>query len=149
MKKRVLTTLSVIMMFGLTTVLTTSVAAAKEKKFITFAAGRPGDSWNVLSHGLAGLINKQSDWLRADVVATAGVTDDTRLVVSKKEKRADHIIVTMIPGWRYWGQGEYVPMKIGSLLHLASVWVTLDPNLKSLEDLKGKSVTLPRKVPKG
>ncbi len=149
MRKRVMMTLFVITIFGLINILPSAVLWAKEKTFITFAAGRPGDSWNVLAHGLVGLINKQSDWIEADVVATAGTTDNTRLVVSKKEKRANHIIVTMIPGWRYWGQGEYVPMKIGSLLHLASVCVTLDPNIKNLEDLKGKTITLPRKVPKG
>jgi TRAP-type uncharacterized transport system substrate-binding protein len=125
-----------------------AIAAGKKETYITFASGRPGDAWNVLSHALATFINKRSEWLRADVVATAGVSDDTRMVVSKKKKRADHILVNMIPGWRYLGKGEYHSLKIGTLLHLSSVWVTLDPKIKTLADLKGKSVTLPRKVPK-
>ena len=124
------------------------VSAAREITDITIASGRPGDAWNVVSHALAEFINKRSEWLRATVIATAGVSDDTRLVVAKKDKRPNTILVSMIPGWRDLGAGEYKAYKIGSLLHLSSVWVTLDSNLSSLEDLKGKTVTMPRKIPK-
>jgi TRAP-type uncharacterized transport system substrate-binding protein len=125
------------------------LASAAEKKLITIAAGRPGDVWNVLSHALAKFINERSEKLKATVVATAGVTDNTRLIMGKKEFRETHLNVTMIPGHNVWGKGEYFPLKIGSLVHLASGWVTLDPKLKSLSDLKGKAVALPRKVEKG
>lgn len=125
------------------------LAMAKEKKAITITGGRPGDVWNVLSHALARFINERSDKLTANVVATAGVTDNTRLIMGKKEYRATHLNVTMIPGHNVWGKGEYLPLKIGSLVHLASVWVTLDPKLKTFEDLKGKAIALPRKVEKG
>lgn len=125
------------------------LAAAKEKTAITIAAGRPGDVWYVLSHALAKFINERSDKLTANVIATAGVTDNTRLIMGKKEFRATHINVTMIPGHNVWGKGEYLPLKIGSLVHLASVWVTLDPKLRTFGDLKGKAIALPRKVEKG
>ncbi|MBW1994366.1 MAG: hypothetical protein JRI77_07920 [Deltaproteobacteria bacterium] len=149
MLKRVLTSLLILfVVFSAANLTEKAFAAEKKETHITFAAGRPGDAWNVLSHALATFINKRSDWLRADVVATAGVSDDTRLVVSKKKKRSNHILVNMIPGWRYLGKNEYHSLKIGTLLHLSSVWVTLDPELKTLADLKGKSVTLPRKIPK-
>ena len=121
-------------------------AENKKKEHIYIAAARPGDAWNVLSHALAGFINKKSEWLKADVVATAGVADDTRLVLGKKANRKNHIIVTYNPGWRYLGQGDYVPYKIGSILVLTNAWVTLDKDIKELSDLKGKVVTLPRKV---
>lgn len=124
-------------------------AAAKEKKSITIAAGRPGDVWYVLSHALATFINERSDKLKAEVVATAGVTDNTRLIMGKTEFRATHVNVTMIPGHNVWGKGEYFPLKIGSLVHLASVWITFDPKIKTFTDLKGKAVALPRKVEKG
>jgi len=127
----------------------TELVFAAEKKMITIAAGRPGDVWNVLSHALAKFINDRSEKLKATVIATAGVADNTRLIMGKKEFRATHINVTQIPAHSFWGKGEYLPLKIGSLVHLASVWVTLDPNLKSFSDLKGKSVALPRKVEKG
>jgi TRAP-type uncharacterized transport system substrate-binding protein len=129
--------------------LQTELALAAEKKSITIAAGRPGDVWNVLSHALAKFINERSETLKATVVATAGVTDNTRLIMGKKEFRETHLNVTMIPGHNVWGKGEYYPLKIGSLVHLASAWVTLEPKLKTLSDLKGKAVGLPRKVEKG
>ncbi|MDI6752839.1 MAG: TAXI family TRAP transporter solute-binding subunit [Thermodesulfobacteriota bacterium] len=126
-----------------------TAVAAKEKKSITIAAGRPGDVWYVLSHALATFINERSDKLKADVVTTAGVTDNTRLIMGKTEFRATHINVTMIPGHNVWGKGEYFPLKIGSLVHLASVWITFDPKIKTFTDLKGKAVAVPRKVEKG
>lgn len=136
------------MALGMSMVAAGPAFAEKKITKISIAAGRPGDPWNVISHALAGFINKRSEWLRATVVATAGVSDDTRMVVSKKKKRSNHILVNMVPGWRYLGKGEYKALKIGSLLHLSSVWVTLDPKLKTLADLKDKTITLPRKVPK-
>jgi len=150
MKKKGLVILLAVLVVVLTGIVADkALAAGKEKTQISIAAGRPGDAWYVLSHALTTFINERSEWLRADVVATAGVTDDTRLLMKKSEKRATHLNVTMIPGMKVWGEGQYIPLKIGSLLHLASAWVTLDPNLKDLADLKGKAVTLPRKVPKG
>ena len=127
----------------------TDLAISAEKRMITIAAGRPGDVWNVLSHALAKFINDRSETLRANVIATAGVADNTRLIMGKKEFRATHLNVTQIPAHSFWGKGEYLPLKIGSLVHLASVWVTLDPKLKSLSDLKGKAVGIPRKIEKG
>ena len=147
-KRLLVVSMIMVCVLGMGMVAAGSALAAKEITEISIASGRPGDPWNVVSHALAGFINKRSKWLRANVVATAGVSDDTRMVVSKKKKRSNHILVNMIPGWRYLGKGEYKAYKIGSLLHLSSVWVTLDPKLKSLEDLKGQTVTLPRKVPK-
>lgn len=148
-KKRVFVVLLCLLSAVGFTYFSADLAAAKEKKAITIAAGRPGDVWYVLSHALAKFINERSDKLTANVVATAGVTDNTRLIMGKKEFRATYINVTMIPGHNVWGKGEYLPLKIGSLVHLASVWVTLDPKIKTFEDLKGKAVALPRKVEKG
>jgi TRAP-type uncharacterized transport system substrate-binding protein len=121
-------------------------AAAKEKTKISIIAARPGDAWYVLSHALSVFINERSTSLRAEVQATAGITDNTRMVAAKPEKYADHLVVTMIPGQSVWGEGKYLPLKIGSMLHSASAWVTLNPNLKKLSDLKGKTVYLQRKV---
>lgn len=120
--------------------------AAKTHK-VTFAAGRPDDAWYALSYALATMINEQSEWLEADVATTAGVADATRLVQRSPEKRANHIVVSQTPGMELWATPEYKTKKIGSILHLASAWVTLNPKLKKLEDLKGKSVALSRKGP--
>jgi TRAP-type uncharacterized transport system substrate-binding protein len=124
-------------------------AAKKEKVHISFAAGRPGDMWYVLSHALSTFINKESIWVTADVVATAGVTDNTRLIMGDKKLRSNHINVTMLPGATVWGLGEYMPLQIGMLVLLNEAFVTLDPNIKTLSDFSGKAIALPRDVPMG
>ena len=119
--------------------------AAKTDKVI-FAAGRPDDAWFALSHGLATMINERSEWLEAEVVATAGIGDATKLAQRDPEKRKNHIVITMTPGMELWATPEYTTKKIGSMGMLASALVTLDPKIKTWADLKGKTIALPRKV---
>ncbi|MBO4317995.1 MAG: hypothetical protein J5855_06955 [Mailhella sp.] len=122
-----------------------SAFAAKTDK-IVFAAGRPDDAWFALSHGLATMINERSEWLEAEVVATAGIGDATKLAQRDPEKRKNHIVITMTPGMELWATPEYTTKKIGSMGMLASALVTLDPKIKTWADLKGKTIALPRKV---
>jgi len=124
----------------------TAAHAAKTEKII-FAAGRPDDAWFALSHGLATMINERSEWLEAEVIATAGIGDATRLAQRSPEKRANHIIITMTPGMELWATPEYTTKKIGSMGMLSSAIVTLNPDIKTWADLKGKTIALPRKVP--
>lgn len=121
----------------------------KEPYHVSFAAGRPGDTWYALSHALATFINERSDWLTADVVATAGVTDNTRLVMGDDKLKANHVNVTMLPGATVWGEGQYMPLQIGMLCMLNETFVTLDPKIKTLADMSGKTITIPRDVPYG
>ena len=118
-----------------------------EPYHISFAAGRPGDTWYVLSHALSTFINERSEWLTAEVVATAGVTDNTRLIMGDKALRATHVNVTMLPGATVWGEGQYMPLQIGMLCMLNETFVTLDPKIKTLADFSGKTVTIPRDTP--
>ncbi|MGN1038914.1 MAG: hypothetical protein ACI4P0_05915 [Mailhella sp.] len=120
-------------------------SAAKTEKVI-FAAGRPDDAWFALSHGLASMINERSEWLEAEVIATAGIGDATRLAQRDPEKRKNHIVITMTPGMELWATPEYTTKKIGSMGMLASALVTLNPDIKTWADLKGKTIALPRKV---
>ena len=125
-----------------------ALAAKKEKKEkVVFASGRPDDAWYALSYGLSTMINERSEWLEAEVVATAGVADATRLAQRSPEKRANHVVISQTPGMELWATPEYTTKKIGSCLHLASAWVTLDPKIKTLKDLKGKTVAVSRKGP--
>lgn len=122
----------------------------KEVYNISFAAGRPGDMWYALSHALATMINERSEWVRADVVATAGVTDNTRILMGNdKSLRGTHVNVTMLPGATVWGEGQYMPLQIGMLAMLDETFVTLDPKIKTIADFSGKTVTIPRDVPEG
>ena len=119
--------------------------AAKTDKII-FAAGRPDDAWFALSNGLATMINERSEWLEAEVLATAGIGDATKLAQKDPEKRANHIVITMTPGMELWATEEYTTKKIGGMGMLSSAIVTMDPNIKTWADLKGKTIALPRKV---
>ncbi|MCR4667374.1 MAG: ABC transporter substrate-binding protein [Desulfovibrio sp.] len=119
--------------------------AAKTDKVI-FAAGRPDDAWFALSHGLAKMINERSSWLEAEVIATAGIGDATRLAQRDPEKRKTHIVITMTPGMELWATPEYTTKKIGSMGMLSSALVTMNPDIKTWADLKGKTIALPRKV---
>ena len=121
------------------------VEAAKTDKVI-FAAGRPDDAWFALSHGLATMINERSPWLEAEVIATAGIGDNTKLAQRDPAKRENHIVITMTPGMELWATPEYTTKKVASAGLLSSVLVTLDPKIKTLADLKGKTLALPRKV---
>ncbi|CAK7061317.1 MAG: hypothetical protein DELT_01451 [Desulfovibrio sp.] len=122
-------------------------SAAKTEK-VVFAAGRPDDAWFALSHGLATMINERSTWLEAEVIATAGIGDATRLAQRSPEKRSNHIVITMTPGMELWATPEYTTKKVGSMGMLSSAIVTLNPEIKTWADLKGKTIALPRKVPK-
>ncbi|MBV1757426.1 MAG: hypothetical protein KMY55_06220 [Dethiosulfatibacter sp.] len=133
-----------------TTTTTASGDAPKEPFHVSITAGRPGDTWYVLSHALATFINERSDWLTADVVATAGVTDNTRMLMGDdKSVRGTHLNVTMLPGATVWGDGEYMPLQVGMLCMLNETFVTLDPSIKTLADFSGKTISLPRDVPEG
>ena len=123
-----------------------SVAAAKKEKII-FAAGRPDDAWFALSYGLSKMINERSEWLESEVVATAGVADNHRLALPDPAKRANHVIICQTPGMELWNTPEYTAKKIGSTLHLTSAWVTLNPKIKTFQDLKGKNVAMSRRGP--
>lgn len=122
----------------------TTDQAPREKFHLGITAGRPGDTWFVLSHALATLINERSDWVTAEVVATGGIADNTRLLVGDKAMQGSHLNATMIPGASVWGGGEYYPLKVASLCFLDDVWVTLDPNIKTFADFEGKTIVLPR-----
>lgn len=123
-----------------------SEASAAKTDKVVFAAGRPDDAWFALSHGLAKTINERSPWLEAEVVATAGIGDNTKLVLRDPSKRKNHIVITMTPGMELWATPEYTTKKIGSAGLLSSVLVTLNPDIKTFGDLKGKTIALSRKV---
>lgn len=121
-----------------------------EETKISITAGRPGDMWYVVSHALSQFINQRSDWLTAEVKATAGVTDNTRSLLDSEKDMASTINVTMLPGADIWGkEHDYYPKKIASLTMLSEVWVTLDSDIKDLTDFSGKTVMVPRDVPFG
>ena len=133
----------------LLTCLVDTPASWAEKKTVSFAAGRPGDPWYALSHALSTFINERSQIIKADVVATGGVKDATSLLIHKPELRSNHVIVSMIPGFKAWTEGNFKLYKIGTITHFVSLFISLDKDVKTYSNFKGKTVTMPRKLKAG
>lgn len=124
----------------------TNDAVAKHEPYhISIAAGRPGDTWFMLSHALSTFINDRSDWLTAEVVSTAGITDNTRLVVGDESLWDNYLICTMLPVVK---SDVWNARMIAMMCFQSDCLVTLDPNM-TLENIQGKNVALPRDVPYG
>lgn len=134
-----------------------SPAATKprEEFKISFLAGRPDSGEFALTYGLSQLINKNSAWLRAQVVETPGMAANYELVVKKPEMKLNSIICGMasvsnsvektaqesgLP-WTPYRDSKFVA-RFNATSH---PYVTLDKNIKVFADLKGKRVFEGRK----
>ncbi len=129
-------------------VLPLSLSAA-EKKQITrkmLLGGRLGDSWFVLSQALAYFVNKQSDWLRLEVVATPGVSAGAEIASKDYEK---YIFISPYYGLKtnpslkridYYDKERIIGFCTGNVW----LWITYDKNIKTAQDLVGKKVFVGR-----
>ncbi len=125
-------------------------APAKATRQILIAAGRTPSPWYPVAQALAKFINTQSKWLRAEVVATAGISADIDLA---KEKPQQYIGVSsfsqihMRPGHEYGEKrGTYTGETfIANGTSMTQCLVTYDPKIKTVRDLAGKTVDTGRK----
>ena len=135
---------------GLLAVGLATEAPAKPTRNILIGGGRTTSPWYAISQGLARFINEKSDWLRAEVVSTAGVTGNVDML---KEEPKKYIVVDSFSHIHYrpghaWGEkrGTYTGMRFiancGSETHCI---VTYDPKIKRVQDLAGKTVDVGRK----
>ncbi len=123
--------------------------SAAEKKPVTrkmLLGGRLGDSWFVLSQALAYFVNKQSDWLRLEVVATPGVSAGPEIAMKDYEKYvfiSPYAGMTLNPTLK---QMEYYDKDriMGYCTSNVWVWITYDEKIKTAEDLVGKKVFIGR-----
>ena len=123
--------------------------SAAEKKQITrkmLLGGRLGDSWFVLSQALAYFVNKQSDWLRLEVVATPGVSAGAEIASKDYEK---YIFISPYYGLKtnpslkrinYYDKERIIGFCTGNVW----LWITYDKDLKAAQDLVGKKVFVGR-----
>ena len=119
--------------------------SAAEKKQVTrkmLLGGRLGDSWFVLSQALAYFVNKQSDWLRLEVVATPGVSAGAEIASKDYEK---YIFISPYYGLKtnpslkrinYYDKERIIGFCTGNVW----LWITYDKDLKTAQDLVGKKV---------
>ena len=125
------------------------VVSAEEKKPITrkmVLGGRLGDPWFVLSQALANFVNKESDWLRLEVVATPGASAGAEIASKDYEK---YIFISPYYGMRMHPTDKrvnfYDKERIIALVSpITHIWITYDKNIKTGKDLAGKRVFIGR-----
>lgn len=123
--------------------------SAAEKKQVTrkmLLGGRLGDPWFVLSQGLAYFVNKQSDWLRIEVVATPGASAGAEIARKNYEK---YIFISPFYGMKLNPTDKRVNFYdkeriIGFCTGNVWVWITYDKKIKTAQDLVGKKVYIGR-----
>ena len=113
---------------------------------IKIAGARVKDPWYAFSQALAQFINKKSKWLRAEAVATSGLSANIELI---REKPQDYIGLAPTsttlharPG-HAWGEARktYTGARfIANLTTMTQIIATYDPKIKSIKDLAGKTV---------
>jgi len=126
-------------------------AQAKPITKINIGGGRVGDPWYILSEALANFINKKSDWLRATVVATPGLTGVYEL--ARKNPKVymgavdpcNFVHMQRDPYGKahdYYNQMRFI--SVGA--SMTWLWVTYDDSIKTPEDFIGKKVNVGRKA---
>ena len=123
-----------------------ALAADKEPYNIEIYTFKVGTFTYAAGVALAELINKNSDWLKATALESAQATVTTRIVVAEPAMRKK-IIGFMIG---YEPKIGYPPFKepyagirdIAVIGFVTNGFVTLDPALKTVNDLAGKKVGL-------
>lgn len=125
-------------------------AFCEDKTNIKIAGGRVGDPWYVFAQALAFFINKRSDWLRAEVVATPGLTGNSELI---KAKPKEYIGLACFSNFIHWRRGTFGKARgfyyglrfIANANTMTQTIITYDPKIKSVRDLVGKRVHVGRK----
>ena len=127
--------------------------SAQEKPItkINIAGGRVGDPWYILSEALANFLNKKSNWLRATVVATPGLTGVFELVYKNPKSYMGPVDPTNFVHMQRDPYGKahnyYNKMRFISVgASMTWLWVTYDKNIKTPQDFIGKKVNVGRKA---
>ncbi len=105
-----------------------------------------GTSTYVLGVAMADLLNKHSTWLRANALESPGPNDSAMLLINEPDKRTSAIVYLTIedaliglPPY----EGPYYDFRTLATFGLvANGFVTNNPDIKTLQDLDGKSVGL-------
>lgn len=146
-KKKILTLVIVcFLVLAFMAVPLTVSAADKNVTRIMVLGGRLGDPWFVLSQALANFVNKQSDWLRLEVVATPGASAGAEIARKDYKK---YIFISPYYGMRFNPEDkrlDYYDKEriIGLTSANVAVWITFDQNLKPGKDIAGKKVFIGR-----
>lgn len=148
-----------VLMVGLGGVFSPEALAASGTKSefkIQFLAGRADSAEFALTHGLSTIINKHSPWLRASVRETPGLAANYELPAKKPEIRPNSILCGVVSGAQLFpltkaqggfSWGPYTSHRFVARLNATvHTLVTLDKNIKTIKDMKGKRLAEGRKV---
>jgi TRAP transporter TAXI family solute receptor len=126
-------------------------ATSKPLTKIKIGGGRVGDPLYILSEALAYFVNHGSEWLRATVVATPGLTGAIELAMKAPN---EYIYVNDVQNfihmqkdpygkaYNYYNKSRFISTQSSN----SFTWVTLDKNIKTAKDLAGKTVGIKRKA---
>ena len=116
---------------------------------IEIYGGRAGMTSYTAAIALAELINKNSTWLRATAIESISITANFQLLLNEPERRPRTLIVSMISfHWLASRGKEPFTTRYGGLRFIATMgyhmqgFITLDPEIKTLDDLAGKKVSI-------
>jgi TRAP transporter TAXI family solute receptor len=103
----------------------------------------------VLAIALADIINENSAWLRATAIESPNLTSNFQLLINEPERRANTLIVSVPSHHVLASEGrEPFTTQYDGLRFIATTacnamsFITLDPNIKTVADLKGKRVSV-------
>jgi len=115
-------------------------------KFVSLASGGTGATYYLVMSGVAKLFNKYVPGVRANSEVTAASAENVRLVGTGKVTLG--LVSTDIAYYAYNGMEFFKDQKIDNVRSLMAghysyqPYVTLDPNIKSIPELKGKRVSI-------
>lgn len=129
--------------------LSASMASAAEKQQIQIYSNPFGNATYVMSFALAEIINKYSDMLHATCMESKGSAANMLFLQQNPEARKNTIIVAS-PSAVTVAKKADPPFKqpftglkaISLIVNNACFFMTLNPDIKSIEDLSGKRVAL-------
>jgi len=127
-----------------------TLAADKATKLKILGA-RVEDPWYAFSQALASFINQKSEWLKAEVVATAGLTANIEMLQKHPRKyialAPTSTTLHARPG-HAWGEARN-PYKgasfITNITTMTQLLATYNPKIASPTDLIGKTIDIGRK----
>jgi len=110
-----------------------------------------GTSAYVLYAGMEEICKKHGSWLKLSSVEGAGGTANAHLLLSSSAEEREHLVMLLNPpdflgvlyGLPPFENEQSNDLRVLHTLTItAGIFVTLDPNIKSIKDLEGKKVAL-------
>ncbi|MFC1893429.1 TAXI family TRAP transporter solute-binding subunit [Chloroflexota bacterium] len=123
---------------------TACAPSQKEVRDLQCLGGPSGMGGYLANFGLGEVLTKHSTWLRGSVVETAGVGENIMLIEEDPQNKIGYASTTTLALAMKGNEPYPGPMLKGRAIakfgNVATPIVTLDPNIKTIADLKGKTV---------